>query len=57
MQRLEVSGAVRPLHGSLRIKGLIPCKEENSRLFWELHGVFIYAVCTPLGKFNVKEGI
>ena len=43
MQRLEVSGAVRPLYGSLGVKGLIckgkaipvqPCKgpESSSRL-------------------------
>jgi len=31
MQRLEVDGAVRPLYGSLGVKGLITLREQTER--------------------------
>ena len=40
MQRLEVSGAVRPLHGSLGVKGLIWCfTADGTRATWVWSGV------------------
>jgi len=38
MQRLEVSGAVRPLYGSLGVKGIIVdrCCEGNTAILWHV---------------------
>ena len=33
MERLEVSGAVRPLYGSLGIKGLSPVSPNHNKVF------------------------
>ena len=41
MERLEVSGAVRPLYGSLGVKGLVVC--TGVRL-WSVSCVHIYTV-------------
>jgi len=42
MQRLEVSGAVRPLYRSLGVKGLIyRVMQEGSSIFWEAIGLVI----------------
>ena len=53
MQRLEVSGAVRPIYGSLDVKGLKPSghymyHQFNIQQFYVLPTQCIYVFCVDL---------
>jgi len=49
MQRLEVSGAVRPLYGSLGVKGLMKTTNiRHSRTKSSRPGDLAPEICTPL---------
>ena len=56
MQRLEVSGAVRPLYGSLGIKGLNEGVRSHFFAFWrdiyKVKSCFGNGVCTSSSKFH-----
>ena len=56
MQRLEVSGAVRPLYGSLGVKGLIVTHMKLARVSLVQNGecVKVTASC-PLTSSNVLK--
>jgi hypothetical protein len=54
MQRLEVSGAVRPLYGSLGVKGLMLCKEIIA-VCSQIHTKHLNTLCGQNVEFlNVK---
>ena len=48
MQRLEVSGTVRPLYGSLGVKGL---SNEFQNFSWIRHRNQLNQNCLPLEEF------
>ena len=52
MQRLEVSGAVRPLYGSLGFKGLSDCIKPGFRVSRQ-HNLIKIWECQLLGKGKV----
>jgi len=56
MQCLEVSGAVRPLYGSLGVKGLKPDK-NNEFLQEDLRTIMIISRSIDLRMGNVSEKV
>jgi hypothetical protein len=66
MQRLEVTGAVRPLYGSLGVKGLIYvlfCEDGRSRFLRNIDTTYpntrdhIPVICFSISTFSTEPGI
>ena len=53
MQRLEVSGAVRPLYGSLGVKGLI--EQYSKFLLHTLQALYMWTLCDSTNINTIIE--